>query len=98
MNKEQFWQLIEAARNQASNPNDGEAVARRAASQLATHPAEEIVAVKTRPAAVTSRPRKTASRTVAGQGFAGVLAIAPGGRVMKTSIGSWASTTNPWRS
>lgn len=36
--------------------------------------------------------------TVAGQAFAGVLAIAPGGRIMKTSIGSWASTTNPWRS
>ncbi|WRZ87634.1 DUF4240 domain-containing protein [Streptomyces sp. NBC_01007] len=46
MNREQFWQLIEAARNQASNPNDAEAVARRAASQLATHPAEEIVAAQ----------------------------------------------------
>ncbi|MBV1941234.1 DUF4240 domain-containing protein [Streptomyces sp. BV286] len=44
MNKEQFWQLIEAARNQTSNLNDGELVARRAASQLATYPAEEIVA------------------------------------------------------
>ncbi|MEV2213419.1 DUF4240 domain-containing protein [Streptomyces sp. NPDC050997] len=46
MNKEQFWQLIEVARNQASNPNDGEVVARRAASQLAAHPAEEIVAAQ----------------------------------------------------
>ncbi|MEV8038371.1 DUF4240 domain-containing protein [Streptomyces sp. NPDC086182] len=46
MNKEQFWQLIEAARNQAFNPNDGELVARRAASQLATHPVEEIVAAQ----------------------------------------------------
>ncbi|MET9386184.1 DUF4240 domain-containing protein [Streptomyces sp. NPDC002928] len=46
MNKQQFWQLIEAARNQASNPNDGEDVACRATSQLATHPAEEIVAAQ----------------------------------------------------
>ncbi|WP_328673651.1 DUF4240 domain-containing protein [Streptomyces sp. NBC_00328] len=46
MNREQFWQLIEAARNQASNPNDGEDVARRATSQLATYPAEEIVAAQ----------------------------------------------------
>ncbi|KPC81767.1 DUF4240 domain-containing protein [Streptomyces sp. NRRL S-4] len=46
MNKQQFWQLIEAARNQASDPNDGEAVVHRAASLLATHPAEEIVAAQ----------------------------------------------------
>ncbi|MBL3669821.1 DUF4240 domain-containing protein [Streptomyces sp. M2CJ-2] len=46
MNKQQFWQLIEAARNQASNPNDGEDVAHRATSQLATHPTEEIVAAQ----------------------------------------------------
>ncbi|MEU1183133.1 DUF4240 domain-containing protein [Streptomyces sp. NPDC005820] len=46
MNKQQFWQLIEAARNQASNPNDGEDVARRATSQLAMHPAEEIIAAQ----------------------------------------------------
>ncbi|MFI1652288.1 DUF4240 domain-containing protein [Streptomyces avidinii] len=46
MNKQQFWQLIEAARNQASNPNDGEAVAREATSLLASRPAEEIVAAE----------------------------------------------------
>ncbi|MEV5084166.1 DUF4240 domain-containing protein [Streptomyces sp. NPDC056159] len=46
MNQKQFWQLIEAARNQASNPDDGEDVARRATSQLATHSAEEIVAAQ----------------------------------------------------
>jgi hypothetical protein len=46
MNKKQFWQLIEAARNQASNPADGEDVARRAALQLATHPVEEITAAQ----------------------------------------------------
>ncbi|MGW0578217.1 DUF4240 domain-containing protein [Streptomyces sp. NPDC002920] len=46
MNKQQFWQLIETARNQASNPNDGEAVARRTTALLATHPAEEIVAAQ----------------------------------------------------
>ncbi|MFC3578215.1 DUF4240 domain-containing protein [Streptomyces yaanensis] len=46
MNKQHFWQLIEAARNQASNPNDGEAVAQRATSLLATQSAEEIVAAQ----------------------------------------------------
>ncbi|MFD8019025.1 DUF4240 domain-containing protein [Streptomyces lavendulae] len=46
MNKQQFWQLIEAARNQASNPNDGEAVAREATSLLASRPVEEIVAAE----------------------------------------------------
>lgn len=46
MNKQQFWQLIEAARNQASNPNDCEAVAREAASLLASRPVEEIVAAE----------------------------------------------------
>ncbi len=46
MNEQQFWQLIEAARNQASDPNDGEAVAGRATSLLATHPTEEIVAAQ----------------------------------------------------
>jgi hypothetical protein len=43
---EQFWQLIEAARHQASNPDDGEQGARRATSQPATHPVEEIVAAQ----------------------------------------------------
>jgi uncharacterized protein DUF4240 len=46
MNKQQFWQLVEAARNQASNPNDGEAVAREATSLLASQPVEEIVAAE----------------------------------------------------
>ncbi|MEU9315015.1 DUF4240 domain-containing protein [Streptomyces sp. NPDC048295] len=46
MNKQQFWQLIEAARNQASNPDDGETVARTAASLLAARPVEEIVAAE----------------------------------------------------
>ncbi|WP_405853696.1 DUF4240 domain-containing protein [Streptomyces sp. NBC_00090] len=46
MDKQQFWQLIEAARNQASNPNDGEAVAREATSLLASRPVEEIVAAE----------------------------------------------------
>ncbi|NBM17655.1 DUF4240 domain-containing protein [Streptomyces sp. GC420] len=46
MNKQRFWRLIEAARNRASDPNDGEAVARRATSLLATHPAGEIVAAQ----------------------------------------------------
>ncbi|MEU4085376.1 DUF4240 domain-containing protein [Streptomyces aureus] len=46
MNKQQFWQLIEAARNQAINPDDSEAVAREATSLLASRPAEEIVAAQ----------------------------------------------------
>lgn len=46
MNKQRFWQLIEAARNQVSNPDDGEAVVHRATWLLATHSAEEIVAAQ----------------------------------------------------
>ena len=46
MDRQQFWQLIESARHQASDPDDGEDVAGRAASQLATRPAEEIVAAQ----------------------------------------------------
>ncbi|MEU9116825.1 DUF4240 domain-containing protein [Streptomyces sp. NPDC048483] len=46
MTKDEFWQLIEAGRNQALDPNDGEAVARQATSLLATWPAEEIVAAE----------------------------------------------------
>ncbi|MEV6251267.1 DUF4240 domain-containing protein [Streptomyces sp. NPDC051742] len=46
MNKQQFWQLLEAAHNQASDPNDGEAVAREAASLLASRPVEEILAAE----------------------------------------------------
>lgn len=44
MDTQRFWQLIEAARNQAPDPNDAEEVADRATSLLATHPADEIVA------------------------------------------------------
>ncbi|MEU3723241.1 DUF4240 domain-containing protein [Streptomyces sp. NPDC031705] len=46
MNRQQFWQLVEAARHQASNPNDGGAVARKATSLLASRPVEEIVAAE----------------------------------------------------
>ncbi|MGE7387019.1 DUF4240 domain-containing protein [Streptomyces sp. NPDC004126] len=61
MDKQQFWQLIEAARNQASDPADGdpadgeavdgdpaegEAVAREATALLASRPVEEIVAAE----------------------------------------------------
>ncbi|MFF0598593.1 DUF4240 domain-containing protein [Streptomyces antibioticus] len=46
MNKDQFWQLIEAARDQASNPNNDEAVARETTSLLASRPVEEIVAAE----------------------------------------------------
>ncbi|MES5820772.1 DUF4240 domain-containing protein [Streptomyces sp. RG80] len=46
MNRLQFWQLIESARAQASNPNDGEEVAHGATSLLASYPTEEIVAAQ----------------------------------------------------
>ena len=46
MNKEQFWELIAAARDRAINPHDGEAVAREATSLLADRPVEEIVAAE----------------------------------------------------
>jgi hypothetical protein len=46
MTKQQFWHLIEAARDQSSNPNDGRAVAHRATSLLAAQPAEEIIAAQ----------------------------------------------------
>ncbi|WP_405796887.1 DUF4240 domain-containing protein [Streptomyces sp. NBC_01506] len=46
MNKQQFWQLIDAARDQVSDSGDGEAVARRASEILAGRPAEEIVAAQ----------------------------------------------------
>ncbi|BFO18593.1 hypothetical protein SHKM778_49810 [Streptomyces sp. KM77-8] len=46
MNTHQFWQLIEAARHQAPDPDDGGDVVRRATSRLAAHPAEEIVATE----------------------------------------------------
>lgn len=46
MNKQQFWQLVAAARNQALDPNESETVAREATALLATRPAEEIVAAQ----------------------------------------------------
>ncbi|GHG36528.1 hypothetical protein GCM10018791_62600 [Streptomyces zaomyceticus] len=44
MNRQDFWQLIEAARNQASHPDDSSAVAREATLLLSSRPVEEIVA------------------------------------------------------
>lgn len=46
MNKQRFWQLVEAARDQASGLDGEEAVTDRATSLLATYPAEEIVATR----------------------------------------------------
>lgn len=49
MDKHQFWQLIEAAREQEPDLGDGEhaeAVARRAGELLAVRPVEEIVAAQ----------------------------------------------------
>jgi Protein of unknown function (DUF4240) len=46
MDRQQFWQLIEAAREQVPDPDDAEAVARRASSLLAARPAQEIVAAQ----------------------------------------------------
>ncbi|MFI5876818.1 DUF4240 domain-containing protein [Streptomyces sp. NPDC051445] len=46
MNKQQFWELIAAARHQAPDPDESEMVAREATSLLASRPAEEIVAAQ----------------------------------------------------
>ncbi|GGP32134.1 hypothetical protein GCM10010287_24150 [Streptomyces variabilis] len=46
MDRQRFWQIIEAARDRAPAPGDAEDVARRAASHLAAHPVEEIVAAQ----------------------------------------------------
>jgi hypothetical protein len=46
MNRQQFWELIAAARSQALSPDDGEAVAREATALLAARPAAEIVAAQ----------------------------------------------------
>ncbi|MFE3072963.1 DUF4240 domain-containing protein [Streptomyces sp. NPDC059247] len=43
MDKEQFWELVEAARGRVADPHDSEAVAREATSLLADRPGEEIV-------------------------------------------------------
>ncbi|MFC8406814.1 DUF4240 domain-containing protein [Streptomyces griseoincarnatus] len=46
MDRQRFWQIIEAARDRTPAPDDAEDVARRAASHLAAHPVEEIVAAQ----------------------------------------------------
>ncbi|MFI0504020.1 DUF4240 domain-containing protein [Streptomyces albogriseolus] len=46
MNRQRFWQLIDAARDQAPDPDDAEDVAHRATAQLETYPAESIVAAQ----------------------------------------------------
>ncbi|MFI8521009.1 DUF4240 domain-containing protein [Streptomyces sp. NPDC085481] len=46
MNKQQFWELIAAARDQALAPHESEAVARESTSLLAKRPVEEIVAAE----------------------------------------------------
>ncbi|MFD4973003.1 DUF4240 domain-containing protein [Streptomyces sp. NPDC058424] len=46
MNKQQFWELIAAARDQVIAPHESEAVAREATSLLADMPVEEIVAAE----------------------------------------------------
>jgi Protein of unknown function (DUF4240) len=40
MDKQQFWQLIAAARNQAFDPNASGTIASEATTMLAGHPAE----------------------------------------------------------
>ncbi|MER7757958.1 DUF4240 domain-containing protein [Kitasatospora sp. NPDC097643] len=46
MDTQQFWKLIEDARSRVPAPDDGDAVARRAAELLALRPAQEIVAAQ----------------------------------------------------
>lgn len=46
MNKEQFWELIAAARDRAITPHEREAIAREATSLLAARPVDEIVAAE----------------------------------------------------
>jgi hypothetical protein len=46
MNKQRFWQLIAAARNQAFDPNAIDTIASEATTLLAAHPADEIVAAQ----------------------------------------------------
>jgi hypothetical protein len=41
MSKEEFWQLIAAARSQPPGPDDGQAVARQATALLAARPAAD---------------------------------------------------------
>ncbi|MFI6655840.1 DUF4240 domain-containing protein [Streptomyces sp. NPDC050523] len=46
MDRERFWRLIEAARDQVPDPDDAEAVASRASALLAERPVPEIVAAQ----------------------------------------------------
>ncbi|MFE0732964.1 DUF4240 domain-containing protein [Streptomyces antibioticus] len=46
MDTKQFWKLIEEARSQVPAPDNGDAVAERAATLLALRPAQEIVAAQ----------------------------------------------------
>ncbi|MFE1443572.1 DUF4240 domain-containing protein [Streptomyces sp. NPDC058739] len=46
MDKHEFWQLIETARDQVDDPSESESVARRATSLLADRPAETIRAAE----------------------------------------------------
>ncbi|MFE7529425.1 DUF4240 domain-containing protein [Kitasatospora sp. NPDC057542] len=46
MDTQQFWNLIEEARSQVPDPDDGYAVARRATALLVLRPVEEIVAAQ----------------------------------------------------
>jgi hypothetical protein len=43
---QRFWKMIEAARDQVSDPADGQAVAGQASALLAARPREEIVTVQ----------------------------------------------------
>ncbi|MGW6737468.1 DUF4240 domain-containing protein [Streptomyces sp. NPDC055013] len=46
MNRQEFWQLIAAARNEAPDPDDSETIARETTSLLAIRPVGEIVAAQ----------------------------------------------------
>ncbi|MEV5172429.1 DUF4240 domain-containing protein [Streptomyces flaveolus] len=46
MNKQQFWELISAARDQVIDPRESETVAHEATLLLAARPAEEIIAAQ----------------------------------------------------
>ncbi|RKN41169.1 DUF4240 domain-containing protein [Streptomyces hoynatensis] len=46
MNTQEFWQLVEAGRGLASEPDDAQEVVRHASALLAARPAEEITAAQ----------------------------------------------------
>ncbi|GAA2753024.1 DUF4240 domain-containing protein [Kitasatospora cinereorecta] len=46
MDTQRFWKLIDEARSQTPDPDDGDAVAEQAAALLALRPAQEIVAAE----------------------------------------------------